>query len=334
MNKKLLILSPNFTLRGQPVAERTLAYDRFFKSNSIETKIKETPKNIFELIDIIKYIYKNNFNNILITMPPFRNWCLLLLPKVNTILDIRDGWSIAMKSGYGGTVKPNIFKASITRIIEYIGIKLSTLTITCTPGLEQYLQNLANKKILLIPNGYNDDDKRIVDSLRSTESDSTETKKDEIKFICAGKFSEYGVEKVKLVIDKIYNQYTNINITLTVVGANAQENNWIHKYIKQKNYKNITFHLLDRIQKNELYALILEHDMAITIIRDPDYDFGTKVFDYILCNKPIFNYFDTNNNFTKYFKNYFAVDKPIFSASFLRSDLLEKDKENLLKVLK
>ncbi len=334
MHKKLLILSPNFTLRGQPVAERTLAYDSFFKSNSIETKIKATPKNIFELMYIIKYIYKNNFNNILITMPPFRNWCLLLLPKVNTILDIRDGWSIAMKSGYGGTVKPNIFKASITRMIEYIGIKLSILTITCTPGLQQYLQNLTNKRILLIPNGYNEEDKKIVNDLRSIESKNTEIKKDEIKFICAGKFSEYGVEKVKLIIDKIYQQYTNINIILTLVGANTQENNWVYKYIKQKNYKNITFYLLDRVQKKELYSLILKHDIAIALIRDPDYDFGTKVFGYILCSKPIFNYFDVDNNFTKYFKNYFTLGESIFSNSFLRSDLLEKEKENLLKVLK
>jgi len=95
-----------------------LAYSDFFKTNNIETEILQTPRNIFELLNMIKYIYKNNFGNILITMPGFRKWALLFLPGINTILGIRDGWSIAIESGYGQISTPNKYKAFIARSIE------------------------------------------------------------------------------------------------------------------------------------------------------------------------------------------------------------------------
>lgn len=331
MAKKILILSPNFSVKGQPVAERSMAYVDFFQSNNIETEILQTPKNMFELFKIITYIYKNNFNNILITMPPFRNWVLLLLPKVNAILDIRDGWSIAMQSGYGGISKPNKLKASIAKIIEYIGINQAKLTITCTPGLQKYLQIISNQEILLIPNGYTQEDKEIVHNIPVIKN--YQSVHNEVKFICAGKFSEYGIDKVKIILKKIYEKYPN-DIIFTVVGANIQDNQWIFEYIETQNFTNIKLRLLDRVDRIELYGLIIESDVAVTVIRDAEYDFGTKIFDYILCNKPIFNYFDHDNAFTQYFSGFFEGDTIINNTSFLRNELLNNEKKNLLKVLK
>jgi len=323
--KKVLILSPDFLTKGSPVVERTLAYNNFFMINGVETKLIKTPKNLIELVRLVIFIYKNSYKNILITMPSFRNWSLLFLPKINTILDIRDGWSIAMKSGYGGTSKPNKKKYYFAKFIEKLAIKVSTLTITCTPGLQDYLQNISNKEVLLVPNGYSKEDQNIVNKLLSDNKPNNI-----ITFICAGKFSEYGKEKVILIIDKIEKKYKNKNIILKVVGADFKENKWIIDYIQKQIYSNIKYDYIDRVDRVQLYKLIIDSDVAISVIRDPSYDFGTKVFDYILCKKPILNYFDTENAFTEFFNGFFESNFSDKDISFLRSDLLNSKKEKLL----
>ncbi len=47
--------------------------------------------------------------------------------------------------------------------------------------------------------------------------------------------------------------------------------------------------------------------MGIALIRDPDYDFGTNVFDYIALGLPVLNYFSKPNPFTDYFDCYLDV---------------------------
>jgi len=329
-NKKILIISPDISLKGQPVSQRTQAYIDFFRSNDVEVINLVAPVTLMELVKLIFYIYKNKISNILITMPRFRNWTLLMLPGIHSILDIRDGWSIGIKSGYGGIYKPNKIKYLLSKITEYIGIKQANLTVTCTPGLQKYLQNLSGKKIILILNGYSNDDQNIVDKLLKENIFKTESTK--VRYVCAGKFSEYGIDRVKKVIDKIHQQDIDKIIELNIVGASIEKNMWIKQYIIDEKYKNFNVYLIDRVSKKELFKIILESDIAISIIRDPEYDFGTKVFDYILCQKPILNYFDKQNPFL----DYFGVTKTniLSEESFLREKFLNQYKKELLSILK
>ena len=104
--KRLLIISPKNKV-GQPARERTLAFVAFFEENGISCEVLRFPNGPFELFKLIWHVYKSGYKNVLVTMPPFRAWSLCLLPGVNTILDIRDGWSIAIGTGYGGTSTPD-----------------------------------------------------------------------------------------------------------------------------------------------------------------------------------------------------------------------------------
>ena len=79
MMKKILILKPN-SQEGQPVFERTQAFIDFYLSHGAEVSVVQTPRSIYEVVKIVFFIYKMGIKNLFITMPPFRNWVLFLLP--------------------------------------------------------------------------------------------------------------------------------------------------------------------------------------------------------------------------------------------------------------
>ena len=47
---------------------------------------------------------------------------------------------------------------------------------------------------------------------------------------------------------------------------------------------------------------------AWQIIRDPDYDFGTKIFDYAQAGLPVVDYFDGPNDLKRFFAGAFDTD--------------------------
>ena len=104
--KSIIILYPIGVKKGAPAYQRISSFVNFYKKNNIKVIFKYTPNSFYSRIKLIKFMYKNKVFNIFISMPPFRNWIFFLIPYINLILDIRDGWSIAMKTGYGNTVKP------------------------------------------------------------------------------------------------------------------------------------------------------------------------------------------------------------------------------------
>lgn len=152
---------------GSPVNSRISAFRSYFKSNGFIESDKRQD-----------YVF--------ISMPPFRNFGAFFNPKLKVILDIRDGWSIAQASGYGGNVKKKPFKAMLTRIIERIIIRRAYLAITCTNGLQEHLKKVSGKDILLIPNGVLDEDFLLAEQLIKNQGEKAGS--DELVFCCAGQF--------------------------------------------------------------------------------------------------------------------------------------------------
>ncbi|WP_297442329.1 hypothetical protein [Sulfurimonas sp.] len=331
MTKKILILIPKNIKKGQPSFERIHAYIEFYTSHNIEVIQWSLPNTFSEKIKLIILIYKHQIKNIFISMPPFRNWFLFLLFNVHIIIDIRDGWSIAMKTGYGGTAKKNIIKASLASYYERLAIKRASLAITCTGGLQSYLEDLTKKKILLITNGYSKHDLELVNKIY-TQGITKNNALDSI-VVCAGQFSEYGQDKVKKILKNL-NRKTKPTL-LKLIGSNIGKNKWIQDWIIKNSLNNIKIEFLPRMNRKEMYEEILLADYGIAVIRDPNYDFGTKVFDYILCRIPILDYFESKNNFVDFFQDQLtSSNNKSFNRSFLRNELIEKQKKLLLGVLK
>lgn len=334
MTKKLLIVAPNAE-PGQPVTERMRAFADFFHKENIEIGTHSTPGSPREFVGLVRRVYKEGYRNILLTMPPFRNWSICFLPRVNVILDIRDGWSIAMRSGYGGTSKATPFKAGLARMVEQIAISASALTITCTPGLATYHSTKwARGKIVLVPNGFPDRDFPIVQELIQ-QSEMNKRSENDKRFICAGKFSEYGPEKVKEIISHISKTNQGKMCTISVYGNSKEQNEWVNFFIEDNNIDNVIFINEDSLDRLSILKNIIDSDYGITILRDYKYDLGTKIFDYIACGKKVLTYPFTLNSFTEYFKSDLHGGlETEFRATYLRSRMIEKKREYILGSLK
>lgn len=333
--KNILFLCPINTKPGQPSFQRIRSFEKFYQNNSVKIFLYPSPITIKDKIKLIVFIYRESINNVFLSMPPFRNWFLFIMPKIQIILDIRDGWSIAIKNGYGGLTKSNMFKAYIASIVEKLAIKRSVLTITCTQGLKDYLSNLSKREILMITNGYSKEDYEIVQKLIDNNKIVLDKDDEPMDYaVCVGKFSEYGKDKVKIILEKI--NKNDRKTVIKLIGSNKEKNEWIESWLKNNNIKNISIQFLQWLEREDMYKEILNSTYGITVIRDANYDYGTKVFDYILCKVSIFNYFSEENLFTEYFNNYLLseIDTKKFYKSFLREDLIEEKKYILLNCLK
>ncbi len=332
---KLLFLEPQGIKAGQPSYERIAAFKNFYKNNGLDVQTQAMPVGIFAILKLIFFCKKNAIDYLFISMPPFRAWLLFFFFKKKMILDIRDGWSIAMQTGYGGTSKPTPLKAKFARMIERFAIKRSAFSITCTPGLKTHLEKVSGKTLLLILNGVSQENYQYIQEAKQHVKEHKNT--DNLNVICTGQFSEYGQDKVKRILQQLSVQFPNRHINLNILGANQASNAWVNDYIQSKNYQTISFKLCDRMPKQEMYQAILSSDIAISLIRDTNYDFGTKVFEYILCQTPIFNYFESPNPFSRYFKDFlYSESQPTqknVDKEFIRENILERDKTSLLEKL-
>lgn len=260
-----------------------------------------------------------------ISMPPFRSLWLFLIPSLKILLDIRDGWSIAQESGYGDNVRKRPFKAKVTRLVERFIIRRAYVTITCTNGLQEYLQKVSGKEILLIPNGVLESDYELAQRLTAEVTDKCNN--DQLVFCCAGQFSEYGVEKVKKLCHVIIDRYQMRNIKIQLIGSSEEKNRWLKSFLPKISESRAAVEFLPRMGRAELYETMTQADYGLTILRDPAYEFGTKVYDYIALGLPVVNYFDEPNNFTRYFDA--CLDKPFDETAEVpeirRSKLIERE---------
>lgn len=324
--RKILFLIPRGIKAGQPSFERIYTFKEYYKKSGYIIRETYVPETVSEKLKLLFYVYRYKY--IFISMPPFSNWWLFILPFLKVILDVRDGWSIAMYTGYGGMVKPNKLKASIGRVVERFALNSAYRRITCTPSLVNYFSDLSNTDLTYIPNGISNVDYQLVSNIKTRVASEENLDEDTFVLCCAGQFSEYGEDKIINILDKLHNEAkrTGKSILIRLIGASIERNSWIEGYLVNKNYNAITIQILPRMEKVDMYKVILKADMCLAVVRDPDYEFGTKVFDYILCGKYIFNYFESENNFLSEFKD-------VMSSNLTRDSLVDIDSSKLRREL-
>lgn len=275
-------------------------------SRSYKVNLYKSSYGFFSLFRILKKISASSQDIcIILTMPPFRGWWLCLLPKVKLILDWRDGWSIAIRSGYGGLRKKRYLKAFFAEIIEFLSLMMSEKVITCTPGLYTYhtkgIKKIFKHKVFLLLNGHM---VNVIDS--NFKKGEFISSKKLIKVVCAGKFSEYGRDKARFIIEKLRSRYNQNHIQLDLIGSEVIGNKWIVDSYSQCN--NFSVDIFPAMIKSEIFSSLPSYDLGVALIRDPDYDLGTKVFEYVAFGLPIFDYFETQNSFKLFFKGCFDTD--------------------------
>lgn len=334
---KILFLVPANIRDGQPSFERIASFRRFYQQAGHEVVDKTMPVGLWSQIVMLWHIWRHRYPYVFLSMPPFRTWLLFAFLPKQIILDIRDGWSIAIESGYGGTEPIRPKWAKVAKRIEYWAIGRAALAITCTPGLQQHLEKISRKPLLLLPNGVSQANYETIQTIKLGSQHAHNNH--QVSAICAGQFSEYGRKKAELILQKLSLVFSSKKVILSVLGADKEQNAWIDSFIEEQAIHNVECVLLDRVSHEEMYRLITQSDVAVTVIRDPDYDFGTKVFDYIACGIPVFNYFEEENNFSKYFMPFFysSTYRPASHEQvqkLVREYILQTSKMELLSVFK
>ena len=294
--KKLLMVVPE-TSESAPCAMRMLALRTALEATGVSVDV--VPPNV-SIFAKLRMAYATRA--VLVTMPPFRNLWMAALPGVRAVFDWRDGWSIGLRNGFGGTENPRRILALVAKTIELSAIVFASKIITCTPGLHAYhirgLPDRLRKKIILAPNGHQ------IEINADCFQERSLSQLPALTLICAGKFGEYGIDQVRRTLTILRERYSRQNIVLRVVGSNRRGQDEINDLAKSLD---IDIQWEGRKPYEKLLHDIRSADMAVSVLRDERYDFGTKIFDYVALGVPVLDAF-TDRNLREYFSGCFDTD--------------------------
>lgn len=236
----------------------------------------------------------SSYDKVYVTCGPFIQLpvvnLITLLKRKKFIVDFRDPWSLNIKTNYGKGVEENSsLKLYISKKIEKWTYKSCERFWVCTPGMYKEYSKLFNddSKIDLVYNGHT-----INDSI-------SKNKNEKKKFVCIGKFAEYDYQKANLCLEKIKNIGME-KVELYLIGSEIN----INKKIIQENQMVENTYLMKRMPYKDAIKLASTCDIGICILRNEDFEFGTKVFDYIGLGLPIIDCFDHSASFYNFFKEY------------------------------
>ncbi len=84
-----------------------------------------------------------------------------------------------------------------------------------------------------------------------------------------------------------------------MVGAELYGNSLL-----KKDFPQVKIDIIPRVTSQEALLLVAKSHFGIVLIRNEDFDFGTKIFEYIGLGITPFGIFDKNRSFYNFFKPY------------------------------
>lgn len=250
----------------------------------------------FEILKKIKKLITNNkFDFLFFCSDPF--WYLPLGPifkifyKIPYIIDFRD---IMYRHPIFRLHKYKDFMNKIAdKFLEEIYIKYADLVIDVTEENTILHRKIYSKypseKFITIANGY---DSKLIGSINintvnetTSEENSLKNKiiNQKLKLAISGKFAFYNVEDVNIIIEL---EKMDINIAKNLEIIAIGKDNPIFKE-KAANAKYLTFTFYPQMSQIDAFNILNESDILL-LNNSQKTALGTKIFDYIGLNKPIF----------------------------------------------
>ena len=262
-------------------------------------------KFLWGIILLIKLIFSKN-KKLYATCGPFWFlpiiWLIGKLRKTKLIYDFRDPWSFNIERGYGNINKRgNHLKILISRFIEKNIYNDCFSFWVCTPGMYELYRNLFkdDTKLKFVPNGY----EFTRDEIINNNENVCGPLKNAIKIVCLGRMAVHGISHTKKLFSEIngyIKENKNKSISIQLIGTEKDE---IEKIVSDMKLDKIVTFLPKQDHKKAL-GIAVTSDVGICLVRDENYELGTKAFDYIGLGIPILDIFDHTKNFYNYFKEY------------------------------
>src|SRR3546814_4041135 len=104
-----------------------------------------------------------------------------------------------------------------------------------------------------------------------------------------------------MIVSTIDRRYVNNRVVIKLIVSYRVQNQLLVDHVAIASAGRGHVDILERMDKHSLYEELIKADIAIALVRDSSYEFGTKIFDYIELGVPVLNYFSGPNAFTDYF---------------------------------
>ena len=193
------------------------------------------------------------------------------------IIDFRDLWSYEKRGsrGFNKNIKFSIMK-SLYRVIEKPAVNNSDGIVVVTPGdFDIMSRKYKNKKekIQVILNGYEEID---FDENDKSNVDNA------IQLVSLGKLGYYAPHLAKELFSALEEiKIDGLDIELIHVGPKEESIESILSSVNDFRYECTGY-----VDYKKGLKIAYESDIAIIVYNHPT-GYGTKIFDYIACNKPI-----------------------------------------------
>lgn len=211
-------------------------------------------------------------------------------------IDLRDPWSFNIKTGYGSGVCNSKVKLFIAEYIERIAYIFCEKFIVCTYGMKEKYEGLFmnGEKLNVVLNGHNLSKENLLNIADNYNRNI-------IQVICVGKFACY-TKNAEKIINKLISDFRKheINFRIHFIGTDSETTRLFSK--------NKSIIIEPKISYNQAVRRMNNSDLGISMVRNEDYEFGTKVFDYIALGIPIYDCFSSNKQFSNFFKDYLVSD--------------------------
>lgn len=264
-------------------------------------------------------------------------WYLLVVAGISYILhhrlivDFRDPWSLNIKTGYGSGKCHNLFQLWVAERIECMIYFVCYQFIVCTPGMKTEYRKVFgdDSKISVVLNGHEVSCDNLLEVRKNNKRLSTGI----YQVICIGKFADY-TANAKLIVENLIYKLEQLKKTYVINFVGTDEKTE-HMFLNHKKIK-----MSPRMPYSKLLPIISEADLGLCVIRNENYDFGTKIFDYIALGIPIYDCFGPSSIFRDYFAPYIVSDlehakryTPDYKGNYSREKQLYKLVEIIKKAL-
>lgn len=309
---------------GVGSARSRMLYDMLMDKGHNITLLSDS---MYSLKNIFCYIVFRQYDKVYFSGPPFSKYLIILLisvilKKCKFIVDFRDPWSLHLKNGYG-IKKRNKLKFLIARFVEKSVYKRCIYFIVCTEGMYNEYKNFFKNsdKIKVIHNGHD----LSFPVINKIALQNKQKYGQNINIICCGKFASYNIDKAKSFIEILGN--SNHQFKLLFIGTD----NITKELFQINSFKNICVEFKEKESYRYCINSIKKSDVGILLLRNEEFEYGTKVFDYIAVGIPIFDLFDHNKSFYSNFKKFIFDDfnkipdlEPDFNMIYARQNQLLK----------